>query len=73
MTHDLKDVQPTDLEPSPPNLSLRNGKEATAITDSTAALPPSHTDSGIPYRLYKRRFSGLLGFVSLAFTFRQKL
>jgi hypothetical protein len=69
MTHDLKDA---DLEPSPPNLSLRNGKEAIAITDLTATVPPSHADSGIPYRLYKRRFAGLLGFVSYMITFRQK-
>lgn len=69
MAHDDTDVQLTDLESSPSKsdrMSLQNSKEISLSTNLNLVLPTSHPDSGVPYRLYKRRFSGMLGFVVLS-------
>jgi hypothetical protein len=65
--HEPADMQLTDLEPSlQSEVALQDSKEAGVSTNLKVTVPQSPPNSQVSYRLYKRRFSGLLGFVSLS-------
>ena len=65
--HVHADMQLKELESSTSksdHLSLQDSKEPS--TSTSAMIPPPDPNSGIHYRLYKRRFAGMLGFVSMS-------
>jgi hypothetical protein len=65
MTSNPANIQLTGLELSP-SKSENTLQNKESDTNTHAELSPSDPDSAVPYRLYKRRFAGLIGFVVLS-------